>query len=183
MVFFPLCFWIRVMCLIICTSTYSQGQNSPVFSHKQNHLVQMQSKDMGPRFGKKGKVNADEVQQFALLNKIWSVFEVNLPTKVTGLKWMQYYSSLTQLWFIHLDKFEASTIFHVEQKPSTETTNAVSSRGFIRTGNYFPSRQIYWIQLVILKEFSVFSLHLCLDSTARPEKYSSSNSRKTCQVQ
>lgn len=41
---------------------FSQGQNSPVFSHKQNLMVQMQSKDMAPRFGKKGKVNADEVR-------------------------------------------------------------------------------------------------------------------------
>lgn len=39
----------------------SQGHLSPVFNHKQNHLVQMQSKDVAQRFGKKGKVNADEV--------------------------------------------------------------------------------------------------------------------------
>ncbi|XP_015808554.3 eukaryotic translation initiation factor 4 gamma 2a [Nothobranchius furzeri] len=39
----------------------NQGQNSPVFSHKQNHSVQMQSKDMAPRFSKKGKLNADEI--------------------------------------------------------------------------------------------------------------------------
>lgn len=45
--------------------SFSQGQNSPVFNHKQNHLAQMQSKDMAPRFGKKGKVNSDEVQQSA----------------------------------------------------------------------------------------------------------------------
>ncbi|XP_061599039.1 eukaryotic translation initiation factor 4 gamma 2a [Cololabis saira] len=51
----------------------NQGQNSPVFSHKQNHSVQMQSKDMGPRFGKKGKLNADEISlrpaQSFILNK------------------------------------------------------------------------------------------------------------------
>ncbi|TWW68036.1 Eukaryotic translation initiation factor 4 gamma 2 [Takifugu flavidus] len=51
----------------------NQGQNSPVFNHKQNHLVQMQSKDMAPRFGKKGKVNVDEISlrpaQSFLLNK------------------------------------------------------------------------------------------------------------------
>ncbi|XP_041795796.1 eukaryotic translation initiation factor 4 gamma 2a, partial [Chelmon rostratus] len=51
----------------------NQGQNSPVFSHKQNHLVQMQSKDMAPRFSKKGKVNADEISlrpaQSFILNK------------------------------------------------------------------------------------------------------------------
>lgn len=56
----------------IYNKSYSQGQNSPVFNHKQNHLVQMQSKDMAPRFGKKGKVNADEVQRFALPTKNWS---------------------------------------------------------------------------------------------------------------
>uniref|UniRef100_A0A3Q2P1I2 Eukaryotic translation initiation factor 4 gamma 2 n=1 Tax=Fundulus heteroclitus TaxID=8078 RepID=A0A3Q2P1I2_FUNHE len=37
------------------------GQNSPVFSHKQNHSAQAQSKDMAPRFSKKGKLNADEI--------------------------------------------------------------------------------------------------------------------------
>ncbi|XP_075878614.1 eukaryotic translation initiation factor 4 gamma 2a [Nelusetta ayraudi] len=51
----------------------TQGQNSPVFSHKQNLMVQMQSKDMAPRFGKKGKVNADEISlrpaQSFVLNK------------------------------------------------------------------------------------------------------------------
>uniref|UniRef100_UPI0037E795F7 eukaryotic translation initiation factor 4 gamma 2a n=1 Tax=Semicossyphus pulcher TaxID=241346 RepID=UPI0037E795F7 len=53
----------------------TQGQNSPVFSHKQNHSsVQMQSKDMAPRFSKKGKVNADEIslrpaQSFILSKK------------------------------------------------------------------------------------------------------------------
>ncbi|KAM6943658.1 eukaryotic translation initiation factor 4 gamma 2a [Xenentodon cancila] len=51
----------------------NQGQNSPVFSQKQNHSVQMQSKDMGPRFGKKGKLNADEISlrpaQSFILNK------------------------------------------------------------------------------------------------------------------
>lgn len=57
----------------IHNKSLSQGQNSPVFNHKQNHLVQIQSKDMAPRFGKKGKVNADEVQQFASLPKIWSL--------------------------------------------------------------------------------------------------------------
>lgn len=51
----------------------SQGQNSPVFNHKQNHLVQMQSKDMAPRFGKKGKVNVEEVRPFASPLKIWSL--------------------------------------------------------------------------------------------------------------
>nr|XP_046243811.1 eukaryotic translation initiation factor 4 gamma 2a isoform X2 [Scatophagus argus] len=51
----------------------NQGQNSPVFNHKQNHSVQMQSKDMTPRFSKKGKVNADEISlrpaQSFILNK------------------------------------------------------------------------------------------------------------------
>ncbi|XP_039650864.1 eukaryotic translation initiation factor 4 gamma 2a isoform X1 [Perca fluviatilis] len=52
----------------------NQGQSSPVFNHKQNHPVQMQSKDMAPRFGKKGKVNADEIslrpaQSFILSKK------------------------------------------------------------------------------------------------------------------
>ncbi|XP_034536009.1 eukaryotic translation initiation factor 4 gamma 2a [Notolabrus celidotus] len=56
----------------------NQGQNSPVFSHKQNHAVQMQmqmqTKDMAPRFNKKGKVNADEIslrpaQSFILSKK------------------------------------------------------------------------------------------------------------------
>ncbi|XP_024151019.2 eukaryotic translation initiation factor 4 gamma 2a, partial [Oryzias melastigma] len=37
----------------------SQGQNSPVFSHKQNHSGS--AKDMAPRFNKKGKLNADEI--------------------------------------------------------------------------------------------------------------------------
>lgn len=37
------------------------------------------------------------------------------------------------------DKFEASTIFHVKQKPSTETTDADSSRVFVGTGNHFLS--------------------------------------------
>lgn len=69
-----------IKCFIQCflfgemhNESYSQGQNSPVFNHKQNHLVQMQSKDMAPRFGKKGKVNADEVQRFALPTKNWSL--------------------------------------------------------------------------------------------------------------
>uniref|UniRef100_G3PSY6 Eukaryotic translation initiation factor 4 gamma 2 n=1 Tax=Gasterosteus aculeatus aculeatus TaxID=481459 RepID=G3PSY6_GASAC len=52
----------------------NQGQSSPVFNHKQNHAVQMQPKDMAPRFGKKGKVNADEIslrpaQSFILSKK------------------------------------------------------------------------------------------------------------------
>nr|XP_061819394.1 eukaryotic translation initiation factor 4 gamma 2-like [Nerophis lumbriciformis] len=52
-----------------------QGQGSPVFSHKQNGSVQMQSKDMGPRFSKKGKLNADEIslrpaQSFILSKKV-----------------------------------------------------------------------------------------------------------------
>lgn len=55
---------------------YSQGQNSPVFNHKQNHLVQLQSKDMAPRFGKKGKLNADEVQQFPIVTQEWVCFWV-----------------------------------------------------------------------------------------------------------
>ncbi|XP_077479684.1 eukaryotic translation initiation factor 4 gamma 2a [Stigmatopora argus] len=50
-----------------------QGQSSPVFSHKQNGSVQMQSKDMGPRFSKKGKLNVDEISlrpaQTFILNK------------------------------------------------------------------------------------------------------------------
>ncbi|XP_051919598.1 eukaryotic translation initiation factor 4 gamma 2a isoform X1 [Hippocampus zosterae] len=50
-----------------------QGQSSPVFSHKQNGSVQMQSKDMGPRFSKKGKLNVDEISlrpaQSFILNK------------------------------------------------------------------------------------------------------------------
>ncbi|MEQ2199777.1 hypothetical protein XENOCAPTIV_011608, partial [Xenoophorus captivus] len=37
-----------------------KGQNSPVFSHKPNHSAQVQSKDVAPRFSKKGKLNADE---------------------------------------------------------------------------------------------------------------------------
>nr|XP_019954444.1 PREDICTED: eukaryotic translation initiation factor 4 gamma 2-like [Paralichthys olivaceus] len=52
----------------------NQGQGSPVFNHKQNHSGQMQSKDMSSRFGKKGKVNADEIslrpaQSFILSKK------------------------------------------------------------------------------------------------------------------
>ncbi|XP_032415694.1 eukaryotic translation initiation factor 4 gamma 2a, partial [Xiphophorus hellerii] len=51
----------------------NQGQNSPVFSHKQNHSVQVQSKDVGPRFSKKGKLNADEISlrpaQSFIMNK------------------------------------------------------------------------------------------------------------------
>ncbi|XP_070770437.1 eukaryotic translation initiation factor 4 gamma 2a [Enoplosus armatus] len=52
----------------------NQGQNSPVFNHKQNHSVQMQSKDMAPRFSKKGKLNAEEIslrpaQSFILSKK------------------------------------------------------------------------------------------------------------------
>ncbi|KAK5935305.1 hypothetical protein CgunFtcFv8_020680 [Champsocephalus gunnari] len=52
----------------------SQGQGSPVFNHKQNHAVQMQSKDLAPRFVKKGKVNAEEIslrpaQSFILSKK------------------------------------------------------------------------------------------------------------------
>ncbi|CAI5645450.1 unnamed protein product [Oreochromis niloticus] len=51
----------------------NQGRNSPVFNHKQNHSVQMQSKDMAPRFSKKGKVNADEISlrpaQSFIMNK------------------------------------------------------------------------------------------------------------------
>ncbi len=48
-------------------NSLSKGHHSPVFSHKQNHSAQMQSKDMAPRFSKKGKVNADEVQLHALI--------------------------------------------------------------------------------------------------------------------
>ncbi|KAF0043182.1 hypothetical protein F2P81_004519 [Scophthalmus maximus] len=51
----------------------NQGQNSPVFNHKQNHSGQMQSKDMASRFSKKGKLNADEISlrpaQSFILNK------------------------------------------------------------------------------------------------------------------
>uniref|UniRef100_A0A7N6BGQ3 Eukaryotic translation initiation factor 4 gamma 2 n=1 Tax=Anabas testudineus TaxID=64144 RepID=A0A7N6BGQ3_ANATE len=52
----------------------NQGQSSPVFNHKQNHSGQMQSKDMAPRFSKKGKLNADEIslrpaQSFILSKK------------------------------------------------------------------------------------------------------------------
>uniref|UniRef100_A0A4W6EAG4 Eukaryotic translation initiation factor 4 gamma 2 n=1 Tax=Lates calcarifer TaxID=8187 RepID=A0A4W6EAG4_LATCA len=49
------------------------NQKSPVFNHKQNHSGQMQSKDMASRFGKKGKLNADEISlrpaQSFILNK------------------------------------------------------------------------------------------------------------------
>lgn len=61
------CYLFFFFLLYIPNKSYSQGQNSPVFNHKQNHLVQMQSKDMAPRFGKKGKLNVDEVKQFAVL--------------------------------------------------------------------------------------------------------------------
>ncbi|XP_038557839.1 eukaryotic translation initiation factor 4 gamma 2-like [Micropterus salmoides] len=51
----------------------NQGQSSPVFNHKQSHSVQMQSKDMAPRFSKKGKLNAEEISlrpaQSFILNK------------------------------------------------------------------------------------------------------------------
>ncbi|XP_072320773.1 eukaryotic translation initiation factor 4 gamma 2a isoform X2 [Eucyclogobius newberryi] len=51
----------------------NQGQNSPVFSHKQNHSNQMQSKDMGSRFNKKGKMNVEEISlrpaQSFMMNK------------------------------------------------------------------------------------------------------------------
>lgn len=51
----------------------NQGQNSPVFSHKQNQSGQMQSKDMTSRFTKKGKLNVEEISlrpaQSFLLNK------------------------------------------------------------------------------------------------------------------
>jgi len=51
----------------------NQGQNSPVFNHKQNISMQMQSKDMAPRFTKKGKLNVDEISlrpaQSFILNK------------------------------------------------------------------------------------------------------------------
>uniref|UniRef100_A0A7N8XJ00 Eukaryotic translation initiation factor 4 gamma 2 n=1 Tax=Mastacembelus armatus TaxID=205130 RepID=A0A7N8XJ00_9TELE len=51
----------------------NQGQNSPLFNHKQNHSGQMQPKDMAPRFNKKGKLNADEISlrpaQSFILNK------------------------------------------------------------------------------------------------------------------
>jgi len=52
----------------------NQGQSSPLFNHKQSHSVQMQSKDMAPRFIKKGKLNADEIslrpaQSFILSKK------------------------------------------------------------------------------------------------------------------
>uniref|UniRef100_A0A8C2ZNE5 Eukaryotic translation initiation factor 4 gamma 2 n=1 Tax=Cyclopterus lumpus TaxID=8103 RepID=A0A8C2ZNE5_CYCLU len=57
-----------------CNFFFLKGQGSPVFNHKQNHAVQMQSKDMAPRFVKKGKVNADEIslrpaQSFILSKK------------------------------------------------------------------------------------------------------------------
>lgn len=71
-----------VVVFTLHNESLSQGQNSPVFNHKQNHLVQMQSKDMAPRFGKKGKVNADEVQQFASLprNQSYSLSSALKPT-------------------------------------------------------------------------------------------------------
>ncbi|XP_069549537.1 eukaryotic translation initiation factor 4 gamma 2a [Brachyistius frenatus] len=51
----------------------NQGQSSPVFNHKQNHSAQIQSKDMAPRFSKKGKLNVDEISlrpaQSFILNK------------------------------------------------------------------------------------------------------------------
>ncbi|XP_030576637.1 eukaryotic translation initiation factor 4 gamma 2a [Archocentrus centrarchus] len=51
----------------------NQGRNSPVFNNKQNHSVQMQSKEMASRFSKKGKVNADEISlrpaQSFIMNK------------------------------------------------------------------------------------------------------------------
>ncbi|XP_029353471.1 eukaryotic translation initiation factor 4 gamma 2a [Echeneis naucrates] len=52
----------------------NQGQHSPVFNHKQIHSGQVQSKDMSSRFGKKGKLNADEIslrpaQSFILSKK------------------------------------------------------------------------------------------------------------------
>lgn len=53
--------------ILILFLNFSKGRNSPVFNHKQNHSVQMQSKDMAPRFSKKGKVNADEVQLLTLM--------------------------------------------------------------------------------------------------------------------
>uniref|UniRef100_A0A3Q3R9J6 Eukaryotic translation initiation factor 4 gamma 2 n=2 Tax=Monopterus albus TaxID=43700 RepID=A0A3Q3R9J6_MONAL len=51
----------------------NQGQSLLVFNHKQNHSGQMQSKDMAPRFSKKGKLNAEEISlrpaQSFILNK------------------------------------------------------------------------------------------------------------------
>ncbi|XP_068178970.1 eukaryotic translation initiation factor 4 gamma 2a [Antennarius striatus] len=51
----------------------NQGHGSPVFNHKQIHSVPMPSKDVAPRFYKKGKVNADEISlrpaQSFILNK------------------------------------------------------------------------------------------------------------------
>lgn len=78
------CFFLFFFSLYIPNKSYSQGQNSPVFNHKQNHLVQMQSKDMAPRFGKKGKLNADEVKSLQYWLKNWCVFEFNL--LLNGLK-------------------------------------------------------------------------------------------------
>lgn len=54
-------FFVLFLLSYVPNKSYPQGQNSPVFNHKQNQLVQMQSKDIPPRFGKKGKLNADEV--------------------------------------------------------------------------------------------------------------------------
>uniref|UniRef100_A0A669B8B1 Eukaryotic translation initiation factor 4 gamma 2 n=1 Tax=Oreochromis niloticus TaxID=8128 RepID=A0A669B8B1_ORENI len=52
---------------------YSPTMGRHLFNHKQNHSVQMQSKDMAPRFSKKGKVNADEISlrpaQSFIMNK------------------------------------------------------------------------------------------------------------------
>uniref|UniRef100_A0A8C2ZLW7 Eukaryotic translation initiation factor 4 gamma 2 n=1 Tax=Cyclopterus lumpus TaxID=8103 RepID=A0A8C2ZLW7_CYCLU len=51
-----------------------EGGSKPFIKPNQNHAVQMQSKDMAPRFVKKGKVNADEIslrpaQSFILSKK------------------------------------------------------------------------------------------------------------------
>lgn len=66
--------WKLVACPYNCVNISLQGQNSPVFSHKQNLMVQMQSKDMAPRFGKKGKVNADEVRMVESRRRKWIYF-------------------------------------------------------------------------------------------------------------
>lgn len=123
-----------------------QGQSSPVFSHKQNGSVQMQSKDMGPRFSKKGKLNVDEV--LGLFLRWWEDCCHVLPLHLILSK------HLTVAWpgcmlpvivltlvFTPVDQPEASAVIHPKQKSAkaaaTDDDDATKCPRFLNgTGKY-----------------------------------------------
>lgn len=155
---------------------FSQGQSSPVFSHKQNLMVQMQSKDMAPRFGKKGKVNADEVRPID-----WSPCKIPFCGVSLCCGVLIY-----QLLRLHpSDQPQAGAVLCLEQETSAEAaaTDDHESCPGLRPGGVFihyPVTNVPTLWVISRNKLTYFPLSSV--STAWPENEPSSNPGKTGKV-